>query len=436
MMEDDEKVVSLRPRKPRKPRPPDSDWRSNWARSDSGTPVADLANAMIAMRACPELFDLVQWDQLAVAPRLMRQIPGSPRHDATIPRTVTDADVIGIQEYLQTLGLRRIANGTVSDAVTARANELPVHPVRQYLRKLVWDGRERLSTWLSYYLGCEPPEGASDEARAAHGRYIAQVGRMFMIGLVARVMRPGCKSDYMLVLEGPQGILKSTALRVIAGDEWFGDDMPSVGPHSDQIRTSMYLRGKWLIEVSELHSFSKADARQLKQFVTRQAENYVAKYGRRAVSEPRQCLFCGTTNEDTYLNDPTGGRRYWPVRTGTIDIESLRADRDQLLAEAVAAFDAGERWWPERDFEAAVIAPEQAERFSADPWQDLIEAWLSEHGGRLECTVTHVLRDALGLTPGQIGTREQRRATEVLRALRWVLVRTNSARIYRRPVTQ
>ena len=433
-MSDDENVVPLRPRKPRKPKPPPDDWRSNWARSDTGTPIADLANAMVAMRGS-DLFDVFEFDQLALAPRLVRQIPGSPRFDPTIPRTVCDADVIAVQEYLQNAGLRRIANGTVADAITQRASELPVHPVRRYLRATPWDGRERLSTWLSYYMGCEPPEGATDADRASHGRYIAQVGRMFLIAMVARVMRPGCQADYMLVLEGPQGILKSTACRVLGG-EWFGSKLPSLGHNGDTVRTSMYLRGKWLVEIAELASFSKADQRTLKDFITQDVEDYIAKYGRREVKEPRQSLFIATTNEDTYLNDPTGGRRYWPVKCGRIDIDGLKADRDQLFAEAVVAFDAGEEWHAPRQFEAQFIAPEQAKRYQSDPWQDIIEGWLAEHGGRLECTVTQVLRDALGLTPAHIGTREHRRVTEVLRALSWIMVRTNSARIYRRPVTQ
>src|SRR5262249_6152879 len=150
------------------------------------------------------------------------------------------------------------------------------------------------------------------------------------------------------------GVLKSQAVQVLAG-EYYSDTLPDLT--IDPVRLSQHLRGKWIIEVSELHSFSRAEATHLKAFLTTQVEQYTPKYARTEAKEPRQCVFIGTTNRAAYLIDETGGRRFWPVRCGTIDLEALRTDREQLLAEAVVDFKADKPWWPERKFEEAWITP-------------------------------------------------------------------------------
>jgi predicted P-loop ATPase len=175
----------------------------------------------------------------------------------------------------------------------------------------------------------------------------------------------------MLVLEGPQGELKSQFCRALAGPEHFSDHIPSIS--GDQVRVSMHMRGKWLIEISELAAFNKiGDVETLKAFITRRDEIYTPKYGRKERREPRQCLFIGTTNTDDWIKDETGGRRFWPVKVSFVDLDWLAKYRDQLFAEAVAAYDSGEPHWPNKIVERRVISPHQEKRQAFDNWTDRV----------------------------------------------------------------
>ena len=239
-----------------------------------------LASALIALRA--EMPGAFAFDEMLRAPVLMQSLTGDTNF---VPRPCTDVDVGIVQERLQHLGLKRCSKDVAHQAVEIRAHECRFHPVRDYLESLEWDGVPRLESLFPGYFGSDDTE------------YARAIGAMFLISMVARILDPGCKVDYLPVIEGPQGTLKSAACRILGGP-WFSDNLPDITAGKD---ASQHLRGKWLIEVSEMHAMRRAEATQLKAFITRQIERYRPSYGRIEVIEPRQCVFIGTTNKDCYL---------------------------------------------------------------------------------------------------------------------------------------
>jgi predicted P-loop ATPase len=370
-------------------------WLADCICGKTGEPLPILANALTAMRAVVPGTSAL--DEMMQVPMLMKSLSLVPDFR---PRPLTDVDVGLLQDRLQHLGLKRLSKDTAHQAVDVRAHECRFHPVRNYLERLEWDAVPRLSNWLTTYLGAE----GSD--------YVAVIGQMFVISMIARIFEPGCKADYMPVLEGPQGTLKSAACKVLGGP-WFSDSLPDVTSGKD---VSQHLRGKWLIEVSEMHAMNRAEAAQLKAFITRTTERYRPSYGRKEVIEPRQCVFIGTTNRDVYLRDETGARRFWPVKTGTIRIDALEHDRDQLFAEAVVRYREGADWWPDKDFERQHIAPQQAARYEADVWEESIAGYIKM---QTKVTIGDVAREALALDKGRIGTADQRRIAAALETIGW-----------------
>ncbi len=374
----------------------------------------NLAGVMTVFREANEFYRAFAYDDMRHEVMLMHPVldlstartmtmaersafPFLPSHEA---RPLRDTDILSVQEFLQNAGMTSLTSTVVHDAIRARAEERKFHPVRDYFGKLKWDGKERLEGWLSAYLGAEDSP------------YTQEIGPMFLVGMVARIFRPGCPMNYMLVLEGAQGARKSTACRILGG-EWFSDSLPDVMAGKD---VSQHLRGKMLIEIAELSATSRAEDAHLKAFITRNEERYRPPYGRLEVIEPRQCVFIGTTNKDVYLRDETGGRRFWPVKVGAIDTDGLARDRDQLFAEAVAKFRADFRWWPDGDFEREHIKPQQEARRESDAWEDAIRAYLEV---RKIALLSEVARFGLEIETARLGTGEQRRIAAIMTGMGW-----------------
>ena len=335
-------------------------WRS-LLRMRGRNVIADFRNVLIALRNEPGFGVAFAFDEMqqATIVRAPPPICGDAQPGARCPRFSDEEDISRLQEWMQMV-MPKIGREAIHWALEEFARENPIHPLRLWLRTREIGVRQPvLENWLTYALGV--PNDA----------YHREVGRRFAIAMVARIMEPGCQCDYMMVLEGPQGELKSQFCRALAGTEYFSDHIPSL--NGDQVRTSMHMRGKWLIEISELAAFNKiGDVETLKAFITRRWEIYTPKYGRKERREARQCLFIGTTNTDDWIKDETGARRFWPVKVVHVDLDWLDEYRDQLFAEAREAYEAGEPHWPDRNFERRVIAPHQEKRQAFDNWTDRV----------------------------------------------------------------
>ena len=317
-------------------------------RDDKDRPIWNVANAEALLVQHDDWQGVLAYNAFTNSRVLLRPVPG--QSGGTFPRDLEDDDYTAAQAWFHRNGFPKADAGNVVAAVRKVARHHTFDPLTDYLDGLKWDGTPRLSGWLTAYCGAE----AND--------YTAEAGKRWLISAVARAYRPGCKADHMLVLEGDQGKRKSTAAATLAGEAWFSDALPQM--HTKD--ASSYLRGKWIIEVAELESMRK-EIDAVKAFISRQVEHYRPAYGREEVSEPRRCVFIGTTNKDDWQRDETGGRRFWPVKVGEIDVAALARDRDQLWAEAVVAYQAGERWWLEGEVEKTA-RDEVAARQADDPW--------------------------------------------------------------------
>jgi putative DNA primase/helicase len=293
----------------------------------------------------------------------------------------------------------------VQDEMEADARRNLFDPLTDYLQGLKWDGKQRLDGWLMDYLG------------APSTSYIQTVGRKSLIGAVARALSPGCKNDTMPVLEGEQGTGKSTALRYLFGDRFFIDHLPDF--HSKD--SFQQLQGAWCVEVAELSALSKADVKDVKQFLSRLVDKFRPPFGRLPIHVQRRSVFWGTVNpeEGGYLRDPTGARRFWPIETGRIDLPGILRDRDQLWAEAVQAFVAGEAWHLTEDADIDDAKAEQAKRREVDPWEPLLDAWLRAELCT-KVTTTEAMSKGVKLDADRQDARAARRAGAALRALGWL----------------
>jgi predicted P-loop ATPase len=404
---DDGKVVDLAAakKKKRKTHIPHNGWPGDLLSDGETFKIINIAgNVARAFRLAPELQGAVALNEMSGQIEVRRPLPTiAPGAARPAGRGIDDTDAILLTEWIQlTAHWFNLSTKMVQEGIVAAATENRFHPVRDYLNGLVWDGKTRIAGWMATYLG------------AKREPYENTVGMMWLISAVARIYQPGCQCDYLPVFEGKQGLGKSTALKILGG-EWFTDAMPHDLSSKD---ASISLRGKWIIEIAEMASMSRADSNALKAFITRREESYRPPFGRYNVTEPRQSVFAGTINPtaDGYLKDSTGARRFWPVKVSRVATGALERDRDQLWAEAVHLFRDGVRWWPDAEFESRVFAPEQDERRQADAWTGPVLEYIAN---RSSVTLVAIGAEALDLPCSRIGRIEQGRIIEILTAEGW-----------------
>ncbi|WP_321914805.1 VapE domain-containing protein [Paraburkholderia sp. J11-2] len=393
-------------------------WQMGLRRTDKGAVKPDLDNVIDILLNDEAWAGVLAYEQFSQRTMKLRPPPG----EAGTTGEWTDDDDVQLTYWLGKTWSITPRREIVVDAVSAVARRHAYHVVRDYLGSLEHDGVSRLETWLVDYLGVEDSE------------YVRLAGQKWLIGAVARVMRPGCKMDNVLILEGAQGAGKSRTIATLFGQQWTTDANLSLS----DANTPIVMRGKWAIELAELDSLSKAGTAEAKRWITTAVDTFRPPYGRRAIDVPRQCVVVGTVNFDTYLKDESGNRRFWPVKVaGTIDLARLKADRDQIWAEAYLAFCEWERaneeaggempspWQVTRD-EAPLFEVEQAARYEGDVMESLIADFI-QHRGRV--TVEEILFDCLKLEISKATKNEQRRVGSAMKALDWVRKReTTGAR--------
>jgi len=368
-------------------------WFGDLLTGQEGVPRDCLVNGVVPLRQDPELSGRLAFDEHRGAV-MCRDMPWRPGDEW---REWTNTDDLRLAEWLQ---LREVPlkPNTCAEAVGTVADDHRNHPIRNYLDGLVWDGVPRLDRWLHDYLGVGP----------CMTGYVREVGRRWPISGVARIYRLGCKADHALVLEGGQGAGKSSALAaLIPMSDWFADEISDLGSKD----SAQDLRGKWLLELAELSALRRGEIERVKAFMSRGIDHYRPSYGRRSQDFPRQCFFAGTTNADTYLADETGNRRWWPVKVGRIDLEALKRDRDQLWAEAVAAYKAGEIWWLPGEVERHA-GVEQAQRRNVDAWEEKILEWVTPG---TDVRISEILSDAcIGMPIDRQDQKAQNRVAQIL----------------------
>ncbi len=327
-------------------------------------------------------------------------------------RRLTDGDCTHIANWLQEKYRVNLSRQQVFDQIEAIA--APYDPLVSYLESLTWDGSNRLDSFLVRYFGCED----SPATRL--------YSRKWLIGLVARAMRPGCKMDSVLVLQGQQGYGKSTALKLLT-DPWFSDSKVVIGDKDSLLSAGRF----WCHEFAELASLKRADLETVKAFFTSTEDAYRPPYGRATVVRPRRCVYVATTNEDEFLNDMTGARRFWVCRViKPISFDLIKRDRGQIFAEAVLAYRKGESYWLASE-EERLVQETDAQEYRIEEFssvQDEITKWWSlrpfdkrpEH-----MTVSIVARDVLGVPADRINRSVEIGAARALKELGFSHTRIN-----------
>lgn len=376
------------------------------------------------------------------------------------PGAVGEADDLELGNHLaRTHTLPPLGRQTLEEAISMVARRHAFHPPRQHFERLrgTWDQTRRLSTWLLRCCRADGllQEGEDESDRMARlldladhdmlGKYLARVGTWVLMAIVARVMHPGCKFDYMLVLEGGQGMFKSTTAKVL-GLDWFADTGLVLGDKDSY----QNLQGVLVYEWAELASLSRAEVQKVKQYISSEKDRFRASFDRRARDYPRQVVFIGTTNEAHYLTDGTGNRRFWPVRVERpVDLAWLRENLDQLYAEAVHYVDAGNRFHPSHREQQELFDPQQSARMVEDSLETAVRRYLYDeqqklaHGalnGALRNDITlNELLDAIGISLDKQTEAMSKKAGAIMGRLGWERARRSAkvdeARpwVYRRP---
>lgn len=359
-------------------------WRHNLQMGDKG-PKRNLTNTIAHLRGLPELGKNLRFNEMTQE----LEWRGQP---------IEDCDVVDIRLLLERENYQP-QDRDVRPAIDRVCRENSYNPVVDYLTPLKWDGTRRLYRWMQTLLG------------APDTPFVQLVGPKVLVGAVARAMEPGCKVDTIMVLEGDQGLKKSTAIATLFGEEHTAESVSLFDQHNKMV---MQMMGAWCVELAEFVAVIRKDMNAVKGLISMRNDKVVLPYAKSASNHPRRCVFFGTINPDDmgYLTDSTGNRRYWPVSVTSIDLDGIREKRDQLWAEAYHLYREGERWWLEGD-ENGLAEAETAQRQEQDAWAPILEEKL--HG--LNDVTSDFALTQLGIPHERKDKRAQMRVGAALRSI-------------------
>ena len=389
-------------------------------------PYPNVANAMVILAHDPALAGMLGYSEFILSPLMLRPPPpaeeGATLLPGPYPRPWSPEDSALILSYVQRIWCPKMKKGDLAEAMWAEASQRRFHPVRDWLASLRWDGKPRIDTWLRKVFAAPDDD------------YHAVVGAKFLIACVRRVRQPGCKFDQLVILEGPQGLGKSRACRVLFSSKWFSD---SLHPDLSSRDAPISLAGAWGVELGEIQHFIRNDRTVIKAFLSRQVDRYRPVNGKFTIDVPRQSVLIGSTNQNVYLDDDTGNRRIWPVACKECRIEWLGENREQLWAEAAAREAGGEALWIDDSGIRINVETAQAERLIEDVWSDPIADYLQ---GKTEARVSDVLTSALNIPRHLQGRGQEMRVAAILRTMEWCVkvekMGRKSVRVWRPPPDQ
>lgn len=339
----------------------DTEWLKELDYDNKGNLRNTIDNAVIILENDPRTKGKLIYNEFSNRAIVTGKLPWTEKD---YKRDWCDDDDAGVRYFLEN-SYNLTGPGKIADAISIVYQNHKIHPVREYLNSLTWDGVKRVETLLTDYLGAED------------NIYTRAVIRTHLVAAVARIMRPGCKYDTMLTLTGKQGIGKSTFIRML-GKDWFNDSLDTVkGKEAYE-----QLQGSWLIEMGELTATRKADIEATKLFLSKNEDIYRVAYGRRTSRFPRQCVFWGTSNDSHFLRDKTGDRRTWPVDCAVLlpvkDVfKDLSPEVDQIWAEAVVLYKSGHKLYLTGE-EADEALKQQKAHAEDSPKTGLIEEYLNK----------------------------------------------------------
>jgi len=426
---------------------PSTAWRRHLLSSEKGAIKAVRENAVLAldglpdrnMPGAPEAMGVIAFNDFTNDVVKLKPTPWG-----TAAGVWDEVDELEMGNWLaRELWLPSMPRGTLEEAVSMVAKRHRFHPVRDEFNALqgTWDGTKRLGTWVRR---CCLEEDEFDDKDPLQ-QYLARVGTWLVMAICARVLDPGCKYDYMVIFEGPQGWGKSTLSRLLGG-EYFADTGLVLGDKDSY----QNLQGVLVYEWGELDSLTKTEVTKVKQFISSQKDRFRASFDRRAKDYPRQVVFIGTTNEDHYLVDQTGNRRMWPVRiTRQIDLPWFRENRSQLFAEALHYLAAGDRFHPTTKEQRELFEPQQQRRQIESAIQAAVLRYLydddqkvgisGENGTLVNNIAAPELLSRLGISVDKQSHVLLRQVTAALRQAGWERYRSTRGDrpwMFRRPGTQ